>query len=179
MSNKKIQKKITSALWYVAETFPSNSPWQVKLIGELIFHFWGSQQSQFLVCKLHSQSHDPANNVSYHQILRSTLHVSFIFMPCVKIDLLPPGDCLMYAILSKCVGSTSFHFFSLLLLKLLAAKDDQEYSQLLMEDDWFDILCQTGYRGLPTKEKVSSRESVVRYAIKVFVFNNFAWQWEG
>ena len=95
-------------------------------------------------------------------------------MPCVKIDLLPPGDCLMYPILSKCVGSTSFHFFFLLLVKLLAAKDDQEYSQLLMEDDCFDILCQTGYRGLPTKEKVSSMESVVRYAIKDFVFNNFA-----
>ena len=91
-------------------------------------------------------------------------------MACVKIKLLPPGDYLMYTILSNSVGSTSLHF----LLKLLAAKDDQEYSQLLMEDDCFDILCQTGYRGLPTKEKVSSRESVVRYAIKVFVFNNFA-----
>ena len=77
----------------------------------------------------------------------------------------------MYTILSNCVDSTSFHF----LLKLLAAKDDQEYSQLLMVDDCFDILCQIGYRGLTTKEKVSSRESVIRYAIKVFVvFNNFA-----
>ena len=36
---------------------------------------------------------------------------------------------------------------SIFLLELLAAKDDQEYSQLLMEDDCFDILCQIGYRG--------------------------------
>ena len=57
---------------------------------------------------------------------------------------------------------------SIFLLELLAAKDDQEYSQLLMEDDCFDILCQIGYRGLPTKQKVFSRESVIRYAIKVF-----------
>ena len=85
-------------------------------------------------------------------------------MACVKIKLLPPGGCLMYTILSNCVGSTSFNF----LLKLLAAKDDLEYSQLLMEDNCFDILCQIGHRGLPTKEKVSSRESVRRYAIKVF-----------
>ena len=57
---------------------------------------------------------------------------------------------------------------SIFLLELLAAKDDQEYSQLLMEDDCFDILRQIGYRGLPTKQKVFSRESVIRYAIKVF-----------
>ena len=85
-------------------------------------------------------------------------------MACVKIKLLPPGDYLMYTILSNWVASTSLHFF----IKLLAAKDDQEYSQLLMEDDCFDILCQIGYRGLPTKEKVSSRESVIRYVTKVF-----------
>ena len=85
-------------------------------------------------------------------------------MACVKIKLLPPGDYLMYTILSNWVGSTSLHFF----IKLLAAKDDHEYSQLLMEDDCFDILCQIGYRGLPTKEKVSSRESVIRYVTKVF-----------
>ena len=47
-----------------------------------------------------------------------------------------------------------------------------------MEDDCFDILCQTGYRGSPTKEKVSSRESAIRYAIKkaFLVVNNFARQ---
>ena len=38
------------------------------------------------------------------------------------------------------------------LLKLLSPKHDQEYSQLLMEDDCFDILCQISYRGLATKE---------------------------
>ena len=56
--------------------------------------------------------------------------------------------------------------FIFFLLKLLAAKDNQEYSQLLMENDCFDILCRIDYRGLPTKEKVSSWESVIRYTIK-------------
>ena len=73
----------------------------------------------------------------------------------------------MYTILSNFVGITSFNF----LLKLLAAKDNQEYSQLLMEDDCFDILCQAGYRGLPTKRKFLLWK-VITYAIKVF--NNFA-----
>ena len=56
--------------------------------------------------------------------------------------------------------------FIFFLLKLLAAKDNQEYSQLLMENDCFDILCRIDYRGLPTKEKVSSWESVITFAIK-------------
>ena len=85
-------------------------------------------------------------------------------MACVKIELLPPSDCLVYAILSNCVGSTSFHLF-------IKATGSQRRSgiQSVTHGGWLLwILCQIGYRGLPTKEKVSSRESVIRYAIKAF-----------
>ena len=107
-------------------------------------------------------------------------------MPSVKIELLPPGGCLMYAIFLIVSVVLVFIFFIkvfilVFIFFLLAAKDDQEYSQLLLEDDFFDILCQIGYRRLPTKEKFFSRESVIRCAIKkgFLVFNNFAWQWQG
>ena len=78
----------------------------------------------------------------------------------------------MYTILSNRVSSTCFHFC---LLKLPSAKDDQKHSQLLMEGYYFDILCQIAYRGFPTKEKVSSTESVRRHVLKkvFFVFSNF------
>ena len=78
-------------------------------------------------------------------------------MPSVKIELPPPGGCLMYAIFLIVSVVLVFIFFIkvfilVFIFFLLAAKDDQEYSQLLLEDDFFDILCQIGYRRLPTKE---------------------------
>ena len=42
---------------------------------------------------------------------------------------------------------------SIFLLKLLAAKGDQEYSQLLMEDDCFEFYVKLVIVGCPQKRK--------------------------
>jgi len=41
---------------------------------------------------------------------------------------------------------------------MFAAKDDDDFSVVLMEDETFEILEKIGYVGVPSKEKLSNRE---------------------
>ena len=58
----------------------------------------------------------------------------------------------------------------------MEAKTDQEYQQLLKEDEYMEMLAITGYRGLPSKEMLDTRLSIVKYVSvlwMLFVFKQY------
>ena len=50
----------------------------------------------------------------------------------------------------------------LILIQLCAPKTDEEYVQILMEDDCFEVLSKIGYSGNPTREKLKNRQNLIK-----------------
>ena len=49
------------------------------------------------------------------------------------------------------------------LIQLKSFDDDDSFQSVLMIDNVFEILGKVGYRGVSTQEKLSSRDSIIRY----------------
>ena len=51
------------------------------------------------------------------------------------------------------------------LFQLKSCREDGELRTLLCQDDTMDVLQSIGYRGVPSKETLRSRDDIIRYVL--------------